>query len=167
MAPRHVALCYLGTADDEQLLRRAAELAARSGARLSLVLPIVDGAIPDGCCGIQAEHWQRLVEEDARGAAQRAVQCLEEFGCPPVNVALELGPSLAEIARRAAARYGCDVIAVGRKRPPWSSAGMSRRHVNALRAACPQEVVELLPAGRNGLTSSRSSSRPSPTSASL
>jgi nucleotide-binding universal stress UspA family protein len=144
MGNRHIALYYLGSAHDERLLQQAAELCEGSGAELTLVLPIVDGAVPGGCCGIQGEHWRRLTDEDTRDAAQRAVQVLEGLGCQPVNVAVEVGPSLADIAARTAARYGCDVIAIGRKRRPWSSAGVSRRQVNELRAACPQEVVELL-----------------------
>jgi nucleotide-binding universal stress UspA family protein len=145
MGHRHIALYYLGSAHDERLLQQAAELCESSGAELSLVLPIVDGAVPDGCCGIQGDHWRRLTDEDTRGAARRAARVLEGLGCPPVNIAVESGPSLADIAARTAARYGCDVIAVGRKRRPWSTAGVSRRQVNELRAACPQHVVELLP----------------------
>jgi hypothetical protein len=143
MGPRHVALYCLGSPHDEQLLRQAAELCKSCGADLSLVVPIVDGAVPDGCCGIQGEHWRRLIDDDIRDAAQRAVRALQGLGCAPVNIAVEVGPSLADIAARTAARYGCDVIAVGQKRRPWSSAGASRRQVNELRAACTQDVVEL------------------------
>jgi len=143
MGPRHIALYYLGSADNEQLLRQAAELCQASGAGLSLVLPVVDGAVPDGCCGIQGEHWRRLIDEDTHDTAQRAARILEAVGCSPANVAVEVGPSLADIAARTADRYGCDVMAIGRKRRPWSSAGASRRQVNELRAASPLDVLEL------------------------
>jgi hypothetical protein len=106
-------------------------------------MPVIDAAIPNGCCGIQGEHWRRLIDDDIRDAAQRAVRALQGLGCAPVNIAVEVGPSLADIAARTAARYGCDVIAVGQKRRPWSSAGASLRQVNELRAACTQDVVEL------------------------
>jgi nucleotide-binding universal stress UspA family protein len=143
MNPRHILLCHLGSGDNEQLLRRAAELCARSGADLSLVVPVVDGAMPDGCCGIDGEHWRRLTDEGTRDAAQRAVRLLEALGCPSRNVAIEAGPSLAEIAARAAERYGCDVIAIARKRAPWSSGGLSRRQLDKLRRGQSRSVLEL------------------------
>jgi hypothetical protein len=143
MNPRHVLLCYLGSGDNEPLLRQAAELCERCGADLSLVLPIIDGAVPDGCCGIQGEHWRQLTDEGTRDAAQRAVQLLARLGAPPVNVAIEAGPSLAAVAGRAAVRYGCDVIAIGRKRAPWSSGGLSRRQLQALRREQSHGVLEL------------------------
>ncbi|MEN3280219.1 MAG: hypothetical protein V7607_1359 [Solirubrobacteraceae bacterium] len=143
MGPRHIALYCLGSPHDEELLRQAAELCKNCRADLSLVVPIVDGAVPDGCCGIRGEHWRRLIDEDTRDAARSAARALEGLGCAPVNIAVEIGPSLADIAARTAARYGCDAIAVGRKRRPWSSAGASRRQLNELRAACTQDVVEL------------------------
>jgi nucleotide-binding universal stress UspA family protein len=150
MAPRHVALYSLGSAANEQFLRQAAELCASAGAELSLVLLIVDEAVPDGCCGIQGAHWRRLIDEDTRDAAQRAAQLLEGAGCSPANVAVEVGPSLADIAARTADRFGCDVIAIGRKRRPWSNAGASRRQINQLRAACSPHIVELVPGRRYG-----------------
>jgi hypothetical protein len=132
-------------------LRQAAELCARSGAELSLVLRIVDEAVPDGCCRIQGEHWRRLIDEDTRDDAQRAARPLEGLGCPPVNVAVELAPRWLTPLPGTADRYGCDVIAVGPKRRPWSSAGASRRQVDELRAACPLEVLELGPDRRDAL----------------
>jgi hypothetical protein len=124
------------------------ELCASSGAELSLVLPIVDEAVPDGCCGIQGAHWRQLIDEDTRDAAQRAAWLLEGAGCSPANVAVEVGPSLADIATRTADRFGCDVIAIGRKRQPLSNAGASRRQINELRAACSLLIVELAPGRR-------------------
>jgi hypothetical protein len=26
-------------------------------------MPVIDAAIPDGCCGIQGEHWRRITDE--------------------------------------------------------------------------------------------------------
>jgi hypothetical protein len=49
---------------------------------------------------------------------------------------------MPEIARRAAARCACDVIAVTAKRHPWSSGGLSRRQLKWLRHAEPREVIE-------------------------
>jgi len=60
----------------------------------------------------------------------------------PANAAVEVGPSVPEIARRAAARCACDVIAVTARRHPWSSGGLSRRQLKRLRHAEPREVIE-------------------------
>jgi nucleotide-binding universal stress UspA family protein len=124
VAPRHVVLCYLGSAIRERLVREAAELCQASGAKLSLVLPIVDTTVPDGCCGIQREQWRALAGEATRDAARELARMLDAYGCPPVNVDIEAGPSVDEIAERAAARYGCDAIAIGRRRRPWSRWGL-------------------------------------------
>jgi hypothetical protein len=86
-----------------------------------VVMPVVDAAIPDGCCGIQGEQWRRLTDEDSRDAMRHAVDLLESLGCAPANAAIEVGPSVPEIAHRAAARCGCAAIAVSIKRYPWSS----------------------------------------------
>jgi nucleotide-binding universal stress UspA family protein len=124
VGPRHVVLCYLGSAIRERVLREAAELCQVSGARLSLVLGIVDRAVPDGCCGIRGEQWRALATEATRDAAREVARLLDAFGCPPVNVEIEVGPSVDGIAASAAARYGCDTIAIGRRRRPWSRWGL-------------------------------------------
>ena len=142
MAPEHLLLCYLGSGESDEILRQAAELCTASGARLSVLLPVVDTAVPDGCCGVQGEHWRRMMDEETKAAAARAEQRLTTFGCPPANVTIDVGPSMTEIALAAAARLGCDAIGVGRKRRPWSG-GLSRRRLEALRRAAPGTVIEL------------------------
>jgi nucleotide-binding universal stress UspA family protein len=127
--PRHIVLCYLGSATRERVVREAAELCQRSGARLSLVLPIVDTVVPRGCCGIQGEQWRDLVGEATRDAARDVARLLDTYGCRPANVEIEVGPSVDEIAARAAARYDCDTIAIARRRRPWSRWGL---HVAAV-----------------------------------
>jgi hypothetical protein len=76
---------------------------------------------------------------------RRAIHVLESLGCAPANAAIEVGPSVPEIAQRAAARCGCDAIAVSAKRHPWSSGGLSRRQLDRLRNAAPRELIELRP----------------------
>jgi hypothetical protein len=145
MVATHVLLCYLRPARSDGMLRQVAELCAKRRASLSVVMPVVDAAIPDGCCGIQGEQWRRLTDEDSRDAMRHAVDLLESLGCAPANAAIEVGPSVAEIAQRAAARCGCDAIAVSAKRHAWSSGGLSRRQLERLRNAAPREVIELRP----------------------
>jgi hypothetical protein len=145
MAADHVLLCYLRPARSDAMLREVAGLCAQRGASLSIVMPVLDAAIPDGCCGIQGEQWRRLTDEDSRDAMRHAVDLLERLGCAPANAAIEVGPSVPEIAQRAAARCGCDAIAISAKQHPWSSGGLSRRQLNRLHNAQPREVIELRP----------------------
>ena len=145
MAVNHVLLCYLRPAGSEALLRQVADLCTERGASLSVVLPVIDAAIPDGCCGIQGEQWRRITDEDSRDAMRHAVDLLETLGCAPTNAAIEVGPSVPEIALRAAGRCGADAIAVSAKRHPWSNGGLSRRQLDRLRTAQPRDVIELRP----------------------
>jgi hypothetical protein len=145
MLANHVLLCYLRPARSDAMLRQVADLCAKRRASLSVVMPVVDAAIPDGCCGIQAEQWRRLTDEDSRDAMRRAVNFLESLGCAPADAAIEVGPSVPEIALRAASRCGADSIAVGAKRHPWSTGGLTRRQLERLRNTQAHEVIELRP----------------------
>jgi len=109
-----------------------------------MVVPVIDAAIPSGCCGIQGEHWRQITDAATRDAAQHAVELLEALGCPPANVTIEVGDSVPEIAQRTAARYACDVVAVSRKRWPWSTGGMSGRQFDKLRRAVSGDVLGLV-----------------------
>ena len=144
MAVNHVLLCYLRPAGSEALLRQVADLCTERGASLSVVMPVIDAAIPDGCCAIQGEHWRRITDEDSRDDMRRAVDLLARLGCAPAHATIDVGPSVPEIARRAAARCGCDAIAVGAKRHPWSTGGFSRRQLAGLREAQPRAAIELI-----------------------
>jgi hypothetical protein len=143
MVANHLLLCHVRPARSDAMLRQVADLCAERGASLSIVMPVIDAAIPDGCCGIQGEQWRRITDEDSRDDMRRAVQLLESLGCAPADAAIEVGPTVPEIAQRAAARCGCDAIAVSAKRHPWSSGGLSRRQLNRLRNAQPREVIVL------------------------
>lgn len=141
MSPRHILLCHSSGYGDA-FLSQAAELCRASRAKLTVVLPVVDVRAADGCCGIQGDQWRRLMDEADREAGLRALDVLDRMGCRPQHVAVEVGPSLPQIAQRAAERAGCDTIAVGRRRWPWSS-GLSRRRLAKLRAGTMLPVLEL------------------------
>jgi|tagenome__1003787_1003787.scaffolds.fasta_scaffold20915322_3 nucleotide-binding universal stress UspA family protein len=143
MSPRHVLLCYASPYDDG-VLGQVAELCRASRASLNVVLPVLDVAAADGCCGIQGDHWQRIMGEADHEARLRALDLLDQLGCPPQQIDVEVGHSLPEIAQRAAERGGCDAIAVGRRRWPWSS-GLTRRQLTKLRAQATVDVLELPP----------------------
>ena len=141
--PKHVLLCQVGSAQSDQMLRQAADLCEASGALISVVLPVVDGPLPKGCCGVQGDHWLRLMNEAMQDGLVGAVAQLAAFGCRPEDAAVEAGPSVTQIVYQAASRRGCDVVAVGRKRRPWSAGGLSRRQLNKLRRGTTLDVVEL------------------------
>jgi hypothetical protein len=142
MRAEHVLLCYFGSANDH-VLGDAAALSRSAGARLSVVLPVVDAPVPDGCCGIQGQQWQRLMDEESRAALEGAVRRLESLDCPVANAAIEVGDSLADVVQRCLTGWGCDVVAVSPKRRPWSTGGLSRHGLEALRDNVTGAVVEL------------------------
>lgn len=80
VAPEHIMLCYLGSAESDDVLRGAVELCEESGAELSVLLPVIDSPVPGGCCGIQGEHWRRLMDDETRNAAERAERALTAWG---------------------------------------------------------------------------------------
>jgi hypothetical protein len=82
------------------------------------------------------------------GPADRAERLLEGWGCPPTNLVVDVGASVGDVVSRAAERFGCDVIAVARKRRRWSTRGLSRRELQALDRATPGTVLELAGTGR-------------------
>ena len=125
MPPDHVLLC-----------------AARS-ARLSVVLPMIDAAVPGGCCGIQGDHWRLIIDQDARDALRRTARLLTSLGAHPEHVALEAGSSIPQVIEQAAMRWGCTIVAVAGKRLPWSG-GLSRRQLKALRRVGGRKLVELV-----------------------
>jgi nucleotide-binding universal stress UspA family protein len=144
VASEHVILCYLGSGESDDVLRQAAQLSRASGARLSVLIPVVEVAVPDGCCGVQGEHWRRLMDDETRAAARHAERVLTALGCPPANVIVDGGRAISAIALEAAERLGADAIAVGCKRRPWSG-GLSRRQLVRLRRAARGRIVELAP----------------------
>jgi hypothetical protein len=141
--PQHVLLLYLGSGKNDEVLHRAAELCEHSGAQLSVALPVVDAAIPRGCCGIQGEQWRSMMDEETRESALRAMRLLQGLGCTPASVDIEVGSSIPDIAQQAGTRCSCDVIAVSAKRRPWSMGGLSRRQIKRIRRAGPIQVLEL------------------------
>ena len=117
----HLLLCYLATAEGDDALRAASALADVSGAELTVVLPVLGGASARTCCGIQPAAWDRMLDEDTQAAARRASDALGR------DVWVETGRSLESVLGRVAGERGCDVVALPRKRRPWSTGGWSRR----------------------------------------
>lgn len=143
MRAKHLLLCYFGSAQGHHGLHRAATLCEEVGQQLSVVLPIVDAPVADGCCGIQGEQWRRLTDEATRDDLERAVRFLESLGCRPVHVGIEAGSTIPDVVERAAVRWSCDAVAISPKRRPWSMVGLSRRRLRELRRSLKCEVVEL------------------------
>jgi hypothetical protein len=104
---------------------------------------MVDAAVPRGCCGIQADQWRRIIDQDARNALKRTARHLTSLGAHPEHVALEAGPSIQDVVEHTATRWDCTIVAVAGKRRLWS-AGLSRRQLRALRRSGGRELVELV-----------------------
>lgn len=139
-----VLLCLAGTSEEDPAVPRAAELCRESGARLSIVVPLVDVAAPRGCCGIQGEHWSTLLDEQTAEDVGRVTRLLEHLGCRAEDVEIEVGPSVREIVLAATERLGSDLVVVSRRRRPWSGWGLSRRELRSLAGArVPLEIVKL------------------------
>jgi hypothetical protein len=143
MPPDHVLLCCPSSTGDDRVLIEVAALCSARDARLSVVVPMVDAAVPSGCCGIQADHWRRIIDQDARIALQRTARHLTSLGTHPEHVALEVGPSIHDVVEHTATRWDCTIVAVAGKRRLWS-AGLSRRQLRALRRSGGRELVELV-----------------------
>ena len=127
----HILLCLPGASRDDPAVQRAAELCRTPGARLSVIVPVVDAAAPRGCCGIQGEHWRTLLDEQTAEGVARAAGQLEHLGCR-ADIEIEVGVSVRDIVLAATERLGCDLVVVSRRRRPWSGWGLSRRQMNTL-----------------------------------
>jgi hypothetical protein len=74
-------------------------------------MPVIDMAVPDGCCGIQGDDWRRLTDEDFRDAMRRAVAVLDSLGCSPASAAIGVGrgpaiDSRGQLVDRTPAKWG-------------------------------------------------------------
>lgn len=156
MTATHVLLCYLASRGGDSVLGDGLGLAENLSARLTVVLPVVEVPLSRGCCGIQPAHWERLLEEDTRAAADRASKVLRGAGMVG-EVSIVRGSSITNILSLCAARSGCDLIAVPAKAHPWSTGGLSRRIVRAVRRGTSCQVIELARAGQSALVSPKRS----------
>lgn len=143
MHAEHILLLLVGAPTNDGTLALVASLADGGGARLSVVLGVVDSPLSGGCCGIQAQQWQRLLDDGSRAELHRVVVGLRSRGCEPVNADVQVGNALADIVERSLESWDCDLVVVARRHRPWSSAGLTERRLRRLRRSVRCDVVEL------------------------
>jgi nucleotide-binding universal stress UspA family protein len=141
MRVEHVLLCCLGAEASDDALRRVTALS--EGAKLSVVVPVVETRTAEGCCGIGSSQWERLMDEHSADALRSVVARLESLGRSPAHAEVVAGRSLPEILEQCVAAWDCDAAALSAKRRPWSTRGISRRRMRALRRRLRCECVEL------------------------
>ena len=135
MPLNHVLLCLVGVSERDPAIAQTADLCRASGAKLSVIVPVIDAVAAGGCCGIQGDHWQRLLDEQTAEAVRDAVAQLARLRCRPETVEIVVGRSIAEVVEVSSSRLGCDRVVVNRRHRPLSGSGLSRRQVASLRRA--------------------------------
>ena len=72
-APAHVLVAYEPSRSGDDAVRRAAELAAEAGARLTVVTVAVSEPTDRKCCDTRSVYWNGVLRELAGDELSRAV----------------------------------------------------------------------------------------------
>ncbi len=119
-APAHVLVAYEPSRSGEDAVRRAAELAAESGARLTVVTVAVSEPTDRKCCDTRSVYWNGVLRELARDELSRAVVAVGSDADAEFRVIS--GRSVPSAIAEEAERCEADVVIVGRERGllPWT-----------------------------------------------
>ena len=98
VAPRtaQLAFSYKSSRRSDRLLEQAADLAAKLGRDLAIVVPFVTPPDGPGCCGLRGQRWREMLREVAEENAQRARGVLEDTAVPHSITVVE-GAAVPEI----------------------------------------------------------------------
>ena len=130
-APRHVLFPYRPSRRGDRALRAAAQLAGDSGARLTVLAPVINQEKGRRCCGLQGHRWIELLRESAAEDLDRARRVLGPHS--QATFAWAEGEDFREVVRRFAHENGCDMTAMapsivgalaGRRRQPTDISGL-------------------------------------------
>lgn len=138
--PAHVLVFYEPSRPGDASLGHAAEIAARAGARLTVVTVAV--AEPeDGCCDTRAGYWNEVVLELAGEELDRARDAIGPKTDADFRVVS--GRSVPTALAHEAQRSGADVVVVPRRRSlfPWGRS----RHARQVQRQTPHAVVLQVP----------------------
>jgi len=107
----HVLFPYHASRRGDRALRAAADLADRSGAKLTVLVPVIDTEGGRRCCGIQGQKWLSLLREVAANDLERAQAHL---GTRSVGTRYEIaeGASFHKLLETYARAEGCDLTVV-------------------------------------------------------
>jgi nucleotide-binding universal stress UspA family protein len=142
--PSHVVVLFRPSAEADDALREALQLARSAGARLTVLTVAVVEPVNRRCCDIRSRYWNQVMHERAGEQLESAARLLGRE--PGVELAVASGSSIPSVLAREAAARGGDVIVVPRGALPWFHPGARslRRKVRRL-GSC--DVLEL-PAAR-------------------
>jgi nucleotide-binding universal stress UspA family protein len=123
-APAHVLAVYEPSRSGDDAVRRAAELAAEAGARLTVVTVAVSEPTDRACCDTRSVYWNEVlrgVAGDELGRAKMAVGASAAAEFRVIN-----GRSVPSAIADEAERCKADVVVVGHEQGllPWT--GMRR-----------------------------------------
>jgi hypothetical protein len=140
-SPRHViALCERSRQGDEAI-RKAADIAALTGAKLTIVAAAVTERVDIGCCDLRSTYWNGVVKELAADDLLRAQRVLGPIRAASVRIVA--GPSLSSALAAEAERCGADTIVLPAQRGvvPWTR----RRRARQMRRTMPPSVALIEP----------------------
>ena len=125
--PRHVLVLYEGSRRGAAALERAAETAARTHARLTVVAVAVLERAEARCCDTRAGYWNQVVQELAAGDLDQARSLVGDGSSAEFKVMT--GDSVLDVVALEARRSGADLVVVpsGRGIHPWIRARRARR----------------------------------------
>jgi nucleotide-binding universal stress UspA family protein len=125
--PRHVLVLYEGSRRGAAAVERAAETAARTHARLTVVAVAVLERADARCCDTRAGYWNQVVQELAASDLDQARSLVGDRASAEFKVLT--GDSVLDAVTREARRSGAELVMVPSDRGifPWSRARRARR----------------------------------------
>jgi nucleotide-binding universal stress UspA family protein len=114
----HVMVLYRPSAEANDELLAARELAREAGARLTVLTVALVERVNNRCCDIRSGYWNEVMRERATDQLGSAVEFLGHE--PGVEFAVVSGRSIPSVLAREAAERHADLIVVPRSSFPWS-----------------------------------------------
>jgi nucleotide-binding universal stress UspA family protein len=126
-APAHVLAVYEPSRCGDDAVRRAAELAAGSGARLTVVTVAVAEPTDRKCCDTRSAYWNGVLQEVAGDELGRARLAVGSSAVAEFRVIS--GRSVPSAIADEAERCKADVVVLGREQGllPWTRMRRARQ----------------------------------------
>lgn len=106
-APRHLLFPYRPSRRGDRALRAAAQLAEDSGARLTVLAPVINQEKGRRCCGLQGQRWIELLRASAADDLDRARRVLGPN--PKATFAWAEGEDFRDVVKQFAREHRCDM----------------------------------------------------------
>ena len=134
---RHIIVLYERSRQGDEAIRKAANIATRTGARLTLVAVAVTERVNSGCCDLRSAYWNRVVQELAADDLVRAKRVLDPSLV--VEARVIAGPSISGAVADEAQRCGADMLVLPAHRSIWSWS--RRRRTREMRRNMPSSIA--------------------------